>query len=189
MQRHASWGGTKCLNFSEYSPCLSALRLTRSFPSCVLGPLDFAPFSRLMRAFSSGRHIELLGIEMLEKRPSVFGGGPFGLLPASKYFLIATPERLYLWRHEQPDGAEVPPQVTVDAENVLEPYFQKLHQEPSKIGPEAFEHLVLAWLKDIAKPDRATPDGYPSQEDASSQWLAELSRSLKEADIELNPRS
>jgi hypothetical protein len=112
-----------------------------------------------------------------------------GLLPASKYFLIATPERLYLWRHEQPDSAEAPPQVTVDAEIVLEPYFQKLHQEPSKIGPEAFEHLVLAWLKDIAKPDRATPDGYPSHEDASSQWLAERSRSLKEADIELNPRS
>ncbi len=111
-----------------------------------------------------------------------------GLLPASKYFLIATPERLYLWRQEKPDAAEAPPQVTVDAEKVLEPYFQKLQQEPSKIGPEAFEHLVLAWLRDIAKSDRVTPDRHPLQEDASSQWLAELSTSLKEADIELNPR-
>jgi hypothetical protein len=109
-----------------------------------------------------------------------------GLLPASKYFLIATPERLYLWRQEKPDPSEVPPQVTVDAEKVLKPYFQKLQQEPSKIGPEAFEHLVLAWLKDIAR--SVTPDRHPPQEDASSQWLAELSRSLKEADIELNPR-
>ncbi len=111
-----------------------------------------------------------------------------GLLPASKYFLIATPERLYLWRQEQPDSAEAPPQLTVDAENVLEPYFQKLHQEPSNIAPEAFEHLVLAWLKDIAKPDRPTPDGDPTHEDASSHWLAELSSSLREADIELNAR-
>ncbi len=38
-----------------------------------------------------------------------------GLLPSSKYFLIATPERLYLWLQEPSDTAEGPPQVTVDA--------------------------------------------------------------------------
>lgn len=112
-----------------------------------------------------------------------------GLLPSSKYFLIATPERLYLWRQEQPDAAEVPPQVSVDAEQVFQPYFQRLQQEPSKIGPEAFEHLVLTWLKDIAQSvDRKTSNRNVTQEDSSSQWLAELSNSLQQADIEMNPR-
>lgn len=111
-----------------------------------------------------------------------------GLLPDSKYFLIATPENLYLWRHEKSDATTAPPEVTVDAKKVLEPYFQKLQQEPSKIGPEAFEHLVLAWLKDIAKSDPVGLDRHTIQKDVSSQWLAELSRSLREADIELQPR-
>ena len=112
-----------------------------------------------------------------------------GLLPSSDYFLIATPERLYLWRQEQPERPEAPPQVTMDAEKVLEPYFRKLKQEPSKIGPEAFEHLVLSWLKDIAQSgERGTSGRNSPDEDASAQWLAELSQSLKQAEIELNPR-
>src|ERR1039458_7027169 len=76
-----------------------------------------------------------------------------GVLPWAKYFLIATPELMYLWKQERPDLAEMPPEFTIDAANVFQPYFQKLHQEPSKIGPEAFELLVLTWLTDIARPD------------------------------------
>lgn len=111
-----------------------------------------------------------------------------GLLPSSKYFLIATPERIYLWRQEQQHAAEESPQVTFDAEKVLQPYFQKLRQEPSKIGPEAFEHLVLTWLKDVAQSgDNPGSDRHPTPVDPSSQWLAELSRSLQRAEIEMNP--
>jgi hypothetical protein len=111
-----------------------------------------------------------------------------GLLPSSKYFLIATPERLYLWRQEQPNGAEAPPEVTADAEQIFQPYFERLEQQPSKIGPEAFEYLVLAWLTDIARSgDGGTSDRNLMRDDSSSQWLTEFSRSLQEADIEMNP--
>ena len=79
-----------------------------------------------------------------------------GVLPWAKYFLIATPERLYLWKQERPNLAEVAPEVTIDATKEFQPYFQKLHQEPSDIGPEAFELLVLTWLTDIARAG-ATP--------------------------------
>ena len=108
-----------------------------------------------------------------------------GLLPWSKYFLVATPERVYLWK--QPNAPEVPPGVTINGETVFKPYFQRLRQEPSSIGPEAFEHLVLTWLTDIAQhSDRDVSD--PSmQEDASSAWLDELSGSLQDARIEMNP--
>ncbi len=105
-----------------------------------------------------------------------------GLLPWSKYFLIATPERMYLWRQEHPNPAEVPPEFTIDAAKVLQPYFQKLHQEPSKIGPEAFELLVLTWLTDIA---RSSEEKH--KQDPSSAWLSELTGSLRQARIEMNP--
>ena len=105
-----------------------------------------------------------------------------GMLPWAKYFLIATPERMYLWKQERPNPAEMPPEFTIDAEKVLQPYFQKLHQEPSKIGPEAFELLVLTWLTDISRSrDRDL------NLDTSSAWLSELSGSLQEARIEMNP--
>ena len=105
-----------------------------------------------------------------------------GMLPWSKYFLMATPERMYLWKQQQPNAAEAPPEFTIDAEKVFQPYFQKLHQEPSKIGPEAFELLVLTWLTDIAR-----SGDHDLKEDASSAWLSELSGSLQEARIEMNP--
>src|ERR1700736_4964440 len=62
-----------------------------------------------------------------------------GVLPWAKYFLIATPERMYLWKQERPNQAEAAPEFTIDATKVLQPYFQKLQQEPSDIGPQAFE--------------------------------------------------
>jgi hypothetical protein len=66
-----------------------------------------------------------------------------GILPWARYFLIATPERMYLWKQDQVNSAEVPPEFTMDAAKVFQPYFQKLHQDPSKIGAEAFELLSI----------------------------------------------
>jgi hypothetical protein len=105
-----------------------------------------------------------------------------GVLPWAKYFLIATPERLYLWKQERPNSGDVPPEFTIDAAKVLQPYFQKLHQEPTKIGPEAFELLVLTWLTDIARSGEEK-----HEQDPSSAWLSELTGSLQEARIEMNP--
>ena len=46
-----------------------------------------------------------------------------GVLPWAKYFLIATPERMYLWKQERPNLAEVPPEFTIDATKEFRPYF------------------------------------------------------------------
>ena len=105
-----------------------------------------------------------------------------GVLPWAKYFLIATPERMYLWKQQRPNPADVPPEYTIDAATVFQPYFERLHQEPSEIGEEAFELLVATWLTDIAL--------YGDQnlkQDPSSVWLSELTGSLQQARIEMNP--
>jgi hypothetical protein len=105
-----------------------------------------------------------------------------GMLPWAKYFLIATPERMYLWKQERPNPRDVPPEFTIDAAKVFQPYFQKLRQEPSNIGPEAFELLVLTWLNDIARSGE-----HNLKQDPSSAWLSELTGSLQQARIEMNP--
>jgi hypothetical protein len=105
-----------------------------------------------------------------------------GVLPWAKYFLIATPERMYLWKQERSNSEEAPPEFTIDAETVFQPYFQKLHQEPSAIGPEEFELLVLTWLTDIAWSGE-----HKLKQDPSSAWLSELAGSLQQARIEMNP--
>ncbi len=48
-----------------------------------------------------------------------------GMLPWAKYFLIATPERMYLWKQGRHDPAEVPPGFTIDAEKVFPALFPK----------------------------------------------------------------
>ena len=104
-----------------------------------------------------------------------------GHLPWARYFLIATPERMYIWRQERPDAADAPPEFTIDAAKVFQPYFKKLRQEPSKIGPEAFELLVLTWLTDIARSGE-----HDLKQDPSAALMSELTRSLQQARIEMN---
>ncbi len=105
-----------------------------------------------------------------------------GLLPSAKYFLIATPERLYLWNQERPDQApdhaDAAPEHTIDAASEFQPWLRRLGLRPLDMGPEAFELLVFAWLDDIAR----------SGEDLSREvapWLAELATSLRQARIEM----
>ena len=104
-----------------------------------------------------------------------------GLLPSAKYFLIATPERLYLWNQEHPDQAGAAPEYTIDASQEFQPWFRRLRLEPSEIGPEAFELLVHAWLNGIAG------SGEGIRQDVEAPWLTELAGSLQQARIEMNP--
>jgi hypothetical protein len=99
-----------------------------------------------------------------------------GGLPDAKYFLIATPERMYGWKQDALSANDVPPQFTVDAEKALGPYFVKLNQDPAKIGPRAFELLILTWLTGITRAD-------PSLKSLSESGLLS---SLQQAEIEMN---
>jgi hypothetical protein len=107
-----------------------------------------------------------------------------GVLPRSKYFLIATPERIYGWKQDNLPADEVLPQFTINAGKALAPYFARLDQDPANIGSEAFELLILTWLNDMA--DSA---GYNVELDPSLKALSEsgLLASLRQAQIEMNP--
>lgn len=107
-----------------------------------------------------------------------------GILPRAKYFLIATPDRMYLWAGDGAEPAEAPPKFTIDAAKEFQPYFEKFNQEPSGIGPQAFDFLVLTWLNDLAWSGEQM-----LKQDVSLRWLADsgLIESLHQARIEMNP--
>ena len=106
-----------------------------------------------------------------------------GVLPRARYFLIATPERMYGWRQESLSVKEVPPQFTIDAQKALAPYFGKLNQDPANISPKAFELLILTWLTDIASSAERRAELDPTLRSLSESGLLS---SLRQAQIEMN---
>ena len=86
-----------------------------------------------------------------------------GELPQARFFLIATPDRIYIWKQEGPDDAEAPPSAIVDAQVALGSYFENLGRAGSQMGPQEFEFLIQSWLTDLAG---------SSSEDASGSFFA-----------------
>jgi hypothetical protein len=91
-----------------------------------------------------------------------------GTLPAARFFMIATPERMYFWRQEGVSLTEEPPQFTIDAAKELKPYFEKFGQTPEKTSGQALELIVFSWLNDLADSGQSR-----AEEDVSLKWLSE----------------
>lgn len=91
--------------------------------------------------------------------------------PGAPYFLLALPDRFYLWR-DAPAGESVPPQYTIDARAELAPYLAALRTDPAQLSGEGFELLVQAWLGDLLA---AGPDGNdrPPAGGARRAWLVD----------------
>jgi hypothetical protein len=85
-------------------------------------------------------------------------------LPHAPFFLVALPERFYLWKNA-PSHDAIPPDYEIDARQVLQPYLEKLNTPLSALSGYSFGILVRSWLDDvISKPDS-------SQLAPSDQWL------------------
>jgi hypothetical protein len=86
-------------------------------------------------------------------------------LPPAKFFLLALPERFYLWRNSA--AATVAPDYEVDARQVLEPYARTLSLPLTELSGFSFELLVHSWLEDLI-------DSKDRKEVAASQpWLVD----------------
>jgi hypothetical protein len=147
-------------------------------------PIDFI-------AFAPDGHVVLLAEAKSRHRTSEVWAAKFrrnilhdGVLPQSKYFLIATPDRLYGWNQENLSASDVPPQFTIDARETLAPYFAKWKLDPGSIGPEAFDLLVLSWLTDISQAGYDNSETDPAWKPLSDSGLLS---SMRQAQIEMNP--
>lgn len=84
----------------------------------------------------------------------------------AEFFLLVTPDRLYLWKEAGMEPAEVPPTYVADTESEFEPYFKRAGVEPHSVSGAAFEMLVGAWLGDVIRSEGASEE---STDDRS--WL------------------
>jgi len=73
-----------------------------------------------------------------------------GVRPA-EFFLVVTPEWVYLWENAGIEPVAVPPTYVIDARAVLKPYFDAANVQPHQIDGRAFELVVGAWLADLTR--------------------------------------
>lgn len=81
-----------------------------------------------------------------------------GLSVDTDFFLIVTPDRLYVWSgSDSSSTAEVPAQA-IDAQSQFRPYFRRAGVDPRRVSPHAFELIVSAWLSDLTRHGDDTDD-------------------------------
>lgn len=72
-------------------------------------------------------------------------------LPQADYFLIATPDRLYIWRRSASDRTAIEPDQVIDAREVFERYLHDARLAIETMSGFAFEMVVGSWLSDLAR--------------------------------------
>ena len=88
-------------------------------------------------------------------------------IPPTPYFLLALPDRFYLWTSEAARDPDARPSYEVDPAALLSPYFEASRVQPEDISASGFEFIVSSFLRDLAEGRQS--DGAPAPKDA---WLS-----------------
>ncbi len=83
-------------------------------------------------------------------RRNVLAHGGF---PDTEFFLMVTPDRLYLWRRSGTEPIVVHPAYEIDARPIFAPYFERAGVDPDGLSGPAFELVVETWLADLMRAD------------------------------------
>ena len=70
------------------------------------------------------------------------------------FFLLITPDRLYLWKNGGTDPVPLPPTYEADTTTEFAPYFESVGVRPEGVSGYAFELVVGAWLGDLMRSSR-----------------------------------
>jgi hypothetical protein len=65
------------------------------------------------------------------------------------YFLMTFPDKFYLWVNDDTQINTDQPTVEVDAQPILQPYFDQSGIIPSQISGASFELVIAAWLNSV----------------------------------------
>ncbi len=72
-----------------------------------------------------------------------------GDMPDAKFFMIALPDRFYLWKEAGTVPEPTAPTFEIDAGPVLKPYLDESGISLENISPQSFELVVATWLNSI----------------------------------------
>lgn len=74
---------------------------------------------------------------------------------SAPYFLIITPDRVYLWKNADGPTDSFDPSSEVEATALFKPYFDRARVTPETVSGPAFELIVGSWLADLVRANRA----------------------------------
>ena len=77
---------------------------------------------------------------------------------SADFFLLVTPDHLYVWKDSSDDLDERPPNYVADAESIFMPYFKRVGLNSQKISGYAFELIVAEWLGDVMRSAKREKD-------------------------------
>ncbi len=84
----------------------------------------------------------------------------------TSFFLMAFPDRFYLWTEPEIYSSKSEPTYIIDAVPALKPYFERAGIIPQKIRRDSFELLVASWLSDLIYSEQL-----PEEFNESQRWL------------------
>jgi hypothetical protein len=74
-----------------------------------------------------------------------------GVAGNPRFFLLALPDRLYLWKNAGNLPEPVEPTFEIDAAPFFQPYFEAAGVSPSNLTPQSFELIVTSWLNELIR--------------------------------------
>ncbi len=72
-----------------------------------------------------------------------------GTVPNSRFFLVALPDRLYLWKDAGNAPDLVEPTYEADAAPFFQPYYASAKIPPEQLTAQGFEMIVDFWLHEL----------------------------------------
>jgi len=73
---------------------------------------------------------------------------------SADFFLLVTPDRLYVWKNAGTAPALIPPTYEIDTQPIFAPYFKSAGVTHGHVSGHAFELIVAAWLGDLARSEK-----------------------------------
>ena len=107
-----------------------------------------------------------------------------GALGRSDFFLLITPDRIYVWKDVGDEPIEVPPSYEGESQPLFARYFAGAGIAPGKATGQAFQMLVAAWLGDLTRhPDAEAAPGEDWLDKSGLRAAALDGRVEHEADV------
>jgi len=75
------------------------------------------------------------------------------ILPQTPFFLLALPDRLYLWKDGASSKPAAPPHYEIDSLPFFAPYLMDTNLSLDDLSESSLELIVKSWLNDIINAD------------------------------------
>lgn len=108
-------------------------------------------------------------------------------IPATRFFLLATPEHFYIWEDGSGSRDEITePDAVVDARPIIDSYIRDTRISREQISDSGLELILTAWLSSLVN-SKLTPESVPPSE----KWLFDsgLYEAIRHGSIETEASS